>query len=550
MDKKENIQDVRTKKVLDFDFSTIMLFRCTRRKFAQSFKEGKIYFNQPKNWIVEEINGNKGRGDILEGTFMAVYKDNYSESTIKNEPITFIDANKLRHFRNKSIEDIYSLCFYGLNDNIFNKKSIDCEGKAHYTSFVKSEYFTDFSDGITKEAYSSINELEQPVVLFIKNPNKLLKKVKETLKKIGIKEEEIIISPIEYINKDEPYLLTVTYPKELLLKDMYYSEQNELRIIINSDDNIFVNYMNEHNNIIDIGNIEDIVEIYDYYFNDLVIEKTSKNSIMFNLPSPLYEDFENMELDRLITILNLIDKELIQIEADEYNKGKKELQEYIEGIIKEKYRIDVYYNRGELYIHDPDNLWKGYLEKYWKSSLVEEKINSLIEKEEYEIAYKEIENISKDKKNSFLKNFFTAKIFEKKGEYLKAIEKYSWCIVEEKRLKEALFSRAVCYTKIKKDNLALEDWNKLQEIVGYKYEIYANKGINFMQLGKLDEAIKEFDKSIYLLEENDFAYYNRSVAYYMNKNYLQAKQDIQKALKYNPTNELYIDQYVKFYKDL
>ena len=31
--------------------------------------------------------------------------------------------------------------------------------------------------------------------------------------------------------------------------------------------------MKDNNNIIDIGNIDNIVDIYDYYFDDMVLEK-------------------------------------------------------------------------------------------------------------------------------------------------------------------------------------------------------------------------------------------------------------------------------------
>lgn len=551
MDNKNSMQNAKVKRIFDFNFSTIMLFRCTRRKFAQSFKEGKIYFNQPKNWIKEEINGNKGRGDILEGTFMAVYKDETKMEEIKGKDISFVDYRDLRHFRNKRIENLYSLCFYGLYDNVFNKKTIDKEGKSHYMSYVKKEYFSDFSDDVTKETYSSINELEQPVVLFINNTHKLFEKIKQTLIKIGVKEKDIIISPIEYINKEEPYISAVQFPKELLLKDIYYSEQKELRIIINSDNNIFKNYMNENNNTIDIGNIEDIVEIYDYYFNDLVIEKTGKNSIMFNLPFPVYENFDDMELDCLIKILIQINKKIVPIEeVNGYNEDKKNLEKYIEGIIKEKYKIDVHYDEDKLFIYDPYNLWNEYIKKYWITNFIESKVNSFIEQGHYEFAFNEINTISKNKEEKFPVDYYIGKIFEKNENYLEAIEKYSYCIENEEKIREALASRAICYTKLKRDKLALEDWNRLQEIVGYNYEIYANKGLNFIQLGKLNDAIKEFDKSIQMAEENSFAYYNRSVAHYITKNYIQAQEDIQKAIKYNPENKFYKQQYEKYYKNL
>ena len=89
----------------------------------------------------------------------------------------------------------------------------------------------------------------------------------------------------------------------------------------------------------------------------------------------------------------------------------------------------------------------------------------------------------------------------------------------------------------------------MQDTIGYNPQIYSNKGINLINLNKLDEAIIEFNKSIEMNEYNPEAYYNRSVAYYRKGNYNNAKNDIDKAIKYNPTNNFYKSQYERFYKD-
>ena len=46
-------------------------------------------------------------------------------------------------------------------------------------------------------------------------------------------------------------------------------------------------------------------------------------------------------------------------------------------------------------------------------------------------------------------------------------------------------------------------------------------------------------------ENNPFAYYNRSVAYYRLSNFKQAK-----ALKYDSRNEKYNEEYNRFYKNI
>ena len=53
------------KNVLNFNFSTHILFRCIPRKYAYDFLKGKIMLNQPKNWIKEEKNGKVGLGSTV-----------------------------------------------------------------------------------------------------------------------------------------------------------------------------------------------------------------------------------------------------------------------------------------------------------------------------------------------------------------------------------------------------------------------------------------------------------------------------------------------------
>ena len=66
----------------DSGFKTLMLFRCTKRKYAEDFVSGKIYFGCPQKWIDIEKKGNKGQGDILEGVFFATSIGSNSDDTI------------------------------------------------------------------------------------------------------------------------------------------------------------------------------------------------------------------------------------------------------------------------------------------------------------------------------------------------------------------------------------------------------------------------------------------------------------------------------------
>ena len=202
--------------------------------------------------------------------------------------------------------------------------------------------------------------------------------------KFGINESEIIISPVQYINKKKNSISAISYPKELLLKDKYYEKQSEIRIIINSTNKIFLEYMKNHNSIISIGNIEDICQIYDYYFDDLVIEKKGKNTIEFNLPHEEVEKYENMSLERILTIL-------AQAYQNELPDSAQEQREYIinkmEFILKHRFKVDITYENGKINIWNASNEIIEYLKEYSKPYMkiqdFEININFLIENKEY-----------------------------------------------------------------------------------------------------------------------------------------------------------------------
>ena len=100
---------VKPRNVFNFNFSTILLFRCTKRKYAESFVKGKIFFNQPKNWIQIEKDGNKGQGDVLEGTFLSAQENdnsNFIKKLKKDSNLTHFYENGFVYFRRKKIEKL------------------------------------------------------------------------------------------------------------------------------------------------------------------------------------------------------------------------------------------------------------------------------------------------------------------------------------------------------------------------------------------------------------------------------------------------------------
>ena len=56
----------------EYGFKTLILLKCTSSAFAQNLLKGELFLNTPQMWVAEEKKGNKGQGDLLEGTIITV----------------------------------------------------------------------------------------------------------------------------------------------------------------------------------------------------------------------------------------------------------------------------------------------------------------------------------------------------------------------------------------------------------------------------------------------------------------------------------------------
>ena len=363
LDKKDFHKDTKFRPVLNFNFSTHILFRCTSKKYADDFINGKFRFNQPKAWIEQEKDGNKGQGDSLEGVFLATDindKSKFIEDLKKSRDIEYFVKDDLVYFRNKKSIELYCFCLYGLNSNMFVNKEIDRFNEEHFIAKVDKKYFDDFSGKISEKDYFEMDEYDRPVVLFINNPHEFFEKIKAFFIDLGVPKENIIISPVDYVDLREKFINSVPQPYELLLKDMDFSNQSEVRIIINSTSKKMINYMKEHNNVIDIGKIDDLVTIYDYYFHDLLIEKRG-NTIYFTLPFPEYIELSKLTLRELLSHYIQIYNDKLPYETT--IDKRKDILKGIEDIIREKYQIYLSINNGQINLSNVNENIEDLLDK-------------------------------------------------------------------------------------------------------------------------------------------------------------------------------------------
>ena len=343
-----NKSSISLKRLFNYDFSTIMLFRCLPKRYALDFIKGKIKFGQPDNWIKEEEKGNKGRGDLLEGVmFSTTLDDNTSFINNIKSNVNFenFSSNNLLYFRNKHVRDLYCLCLYSLNDNVFTNKEIDRFGEEHMIAKVSYDYFLSFSYNSTKENYFELDENDRQTVIFISNPKEFSKRIRSFFKKFDVSENDILIYPVNYIDLKIPFFIDVLSPLELFVKDQYYKYQSEYRVVINSINLDLINYLKENNGVIDIGDISDIAYIHDYYFNDLILEKRN-NVIYYNLPFPKIEEITKLKdfLSLYRQIYN--DRQPYEMSYDERRKTLKELKKDIE----ERFNIEFIMRDGEIVI--------------------------------------------------------------------------------------------------------------------------------------------------------------------------------------------------------
>lgn len=347
---------IKTRRVFNYQFSTDVLFRCLPKKYAQDFIKGKIRFSKPSNWIKIEEEGNKGQGDVLEGIFFSTSSDDKSEFIInlkKKKNVEFFEKNKLIYFRNQRNLNLYSLCLYGLNDNMFMNEYTDRFGKKHKYAIIGKDYFSTFNSINSEKEYFDMDEVERPSVIFITNPHAFFEKIRNFFINIGIPDKDIIIQPVEYVDYSIPFINILNNPLELFLKDKYFSYQSEIRIVINNDSSKINEYMEKEHWIIDIGDISDYAIIYDNYFHDLLLEKHG-NVLYFTLPFPEEYKLEDLSLKQLLSIyIQTANNEL----PDEKTAEEIEvILNKLNDVINKKYKISVYMENGELIIHNPKNV--------------------------------------------------------------------------------------------------------------------------------------------------------------------------------------------------
>ncbi len=536
-----------------FGFKTLMLFRCLKRERAEQFCRGDIYFGSPRQWIEIEKNGNKGQGDILEGVFFSTF-DNDNTDFVRYlklcDRFDFFTQNGTIFFRNKEVLDTRCLCLYGLHDNVFVKEK-DSEGRVHFRTRITNKYFKSFSNIKTRDEYKLVDSNEQPVVILINNPFEFFRRIVDSLKEIGVSDSEIIISPVTYTERNRPLLNTKT-PFELLLKDISFKDQSEVRIIVNCKKQKYLDYMRTHNNTISIGAINDITEIYDYYFEDMELERWKNNGMLISLPEQKVVDLDDMNFFELLDLFQNIRLGLIQTPNCIENEAGQEKLGFLIKLFQEKYgvvvsvdknkKVDIQNLSNELF----EQLKVHYSIQIRQSEFIQS-IDLFIKNGNVLEAKRKCEQLCDDKEMQSVAYFCLGKVYAVLCEFDSAIKAYKASLSLDFNRVESLNGIAeICYIQGKYDD-AINYYEQIQDEKGYESTIWNNIGICYINLGKYDLAIENFDKAISMDSSSAMAYYNRGVAY-LRQNMLDiAKADYLKAIELDSNNSFYRNEFNKYF---
>ena len=265
---------------------TYWLIRCVELEYAKAFIEhGSMKFTCPSVWCKPD---GTSRWDILEGTYASQRvinsdMDKFLKS-LRNEVFT-IDDHGFTFYKSKEILSYRAHCLYGLNSNNIHLQDVRSQDhRFHQVGKVSKEYFHDLYPDVKEEDINNLDENKRPAVLWIR-PNVFIAYVKNKLFERGVREDEILIQPVSYVDYYRKPFIIGHEPEELFSKHINYSYQCEIRIVIDTRRKEVADLFNDIG-VIELGEVdESIASISDYYFDDMQF-KIGDNKLSYSLPKP------------------------------------------------------------------------------------------------------------------------------------------------------------------------------------------------------------------------------------------------------------------------
>ena len=256
----------------------ILKIRLTEAVYAKSFIEkGQIKFNTPQNWVNYSKTHQEGRGDYFEGAVVCGCVDEIDKIVefYKNVP-QFKDRHLIAElkdnrkiYRDKQSMQLPCFCFY-----LVKVGDLEHSNNNELTYTIPRSYIKDFVDHMSDEEIAKLEPDRKPAIITISNFGEFKKRMCQKLKKIGVEEQEVIISEVAYRPDGDCFIHSnIEYPRELFIKNNRFSNQKEVRIIINTKNKEVLKILE---NPIEIGCLEDIAYMYEGYFPEGLKVKLKK----------------------------------------------------------------------------------------------------------------------------------------------------------------------------------------------------------------------------------------------------------------------------------
>ncbi len=406
---------------------TYIMLRCTTLKYAKSFLEsGNLRFGKPNEWIKAASTNGIGRGDYLEGTFASCDKTNTEFINVirsqNNNLICHTISNRC-YFKREQALDLRTFCVFGINDDMFTTYGWSPQHEKRPCGTISLDYFSDFFGDVSEDEYDELSEDKKPVVIMIKKPEILVKRIITYFTNLGLDPKELIVSPVNYIDMNSDFIIKYNYPTELFFKSDRFRNQSEIRFVLNTQNNSILEHIEESNGIINIGNMSDISDIYDYYFHDMQMMLLD-TELVFALPKAINTPIDNVEQYISYIVYALAD-EVPQC------KNFEETQKFIKDIcnlLEEKYGYKC--DSEKCIFRDPST--GNTITPNWN------RVSEALSSHGY---------------NRYVNN-----------DYLKAIDLYSRAILYSPDNAKYWFNRACCYIKLQNYKAALVDMEKAAEL--------------------------------------------------------------------------------------
>lgn len=257
----------------------VLRLKLLERQYAESFMErGCIKFSTPKTWEEYQEKNGDGRGDIYEGTLafcdmfdvekvMELGKK-YAPSPLNPNARQLIQKiyNQRILFKDRRSMQLPCYCLYVMRVDDFpvpNKA-----GEQILKTIIPGSFFQDFVDNLSEDEVKRLPAKKEPALIMITDFESFLKRLKQKLYCLGVKENEILISYASYFDFEKYgetgwYDFQQKYPNELFIKNARFKNQSEGRIIVNTTKQDIINQLK---NPIELGSMDDIAQIKVGYF--------------------------------------------------------------------------------------------------------------------------------------------------------------------------------------------------------------------------------------------------------------------------------------------